>query len=82
MGTREELASAWDALHRAPCVLEQRLQLALECSVVLARGRDGAIVHLPVQRNLHRAGILAVTEVLKKISIKRLPVKRWKLQFR
>jgi 5-(carboxyamino)imidazole ribonucleotide synthase len=25
--------------------------------------RDGAMVHLPVQRNLHRDGILAVTEV-------------------
>ena len=29
----------------------------------MARGRDGAMVHLPVQRNLHRDGILAVTEV-------------------
>jgi 5-(carboxyamino)imidazole ribonucleotide synthase len=39
------------------------LPLAFESSVVVARGRDGAMVHLPVQRNLHRAGILAVTEV-------------------
>lgn len=58
-----ELASAWDALKRVPCVLEQLLPLAAECSVVLARGRDGTVVHLPVQRNLHRDGILAVTEV-------------------
>lgn len=29
----------------------------------MARGRDGSIVNLPVQRNLHRDGILAVTEV-------------------
>ena len=28
-----------------------------------ARGRDGQIVHFPPQRNLHRDGILAVTEV-------------------
>jgi 5-(carboxyamino)imidazole ribonucleotide synthase len=28
----------------------------------VARGRDGAMVHLPMQRNLHRDGILAVTE--------------------
>jgi 5-(carboxyamino)imidazole ribonucleotide synthase len=35
----------------------------LECSVLVARGHDGAMVHLPVQRNLHRDGILAVTEV-------------------
>jgi 5-(carboxyamino)imidazole ribonucleotide synthase len=31
--------------------------------VIVARGADGAMVHLPVQRNLHRDGILAVTEV-------------------
>jgi 5-(carboxyamino)imidazole ribonucleotide synthase len=45
------------------CVLEKMLPLAHECSVIVARGRDGTIVHLPVQRNLHRDGILAVTEV-------------------
>ena len=61
--TREALAQAWAQLGRAPCVLEKMLPLALECSVVLARGQDGAVVSLPVQRNLHRAGILAVTEV-------------------
>jgi 5-(carboxyamino)imidazole ribonucleotide synthase len=31
--------------------------------VIVARGWDGQIVNLPVQRNLHRDGILAVTEV-------------------
>jgi len=45
------------------CVLEKMLPLAAECSVVLARGQDGHMVHLPVQANLHREGILAVTEV-------------------
>ena len=58
-----ELAAAWEAMGRAPCVLEQMLPLALECSVIVARGADGHSVHLPVQRNLHRDGILAVTEV-------------------
>lgn len=61
--TAAELATAWDALGRVPCVQEKMLPLAHECSVIVARGRDGAIVHLPVQRNLHRDGILAVTEV-------------------
>jgi len=61
--TREELAAAWDELKRVPCVLEQMLPLALELSVLVARGRDGAIVQFPVQQNLHRDGILAVTEV-------------------
>ena len=60
---RAELAAAWDALGRAPCVLEQLLPLALELSVVVARGADGQTVHLPVQQNLHHGGILAVTQV-------------------
>ncbi|MBK1688286.1 5-(carboxyamino)imidazole ribonucleotide synthase [Rubrivivax gelatinosus] len=63
VATAEELAAAWQRLGRAACVLEKRLPLALELSVIVARGRDGAIVNLPVQQNLHRDGILAVTQV-------------------
>ena len=62
VSTSEELAGAWNALERVPCVLEQLLSLAAECSVIVARGHDGSTVHLPPQWNLHRAGILAVTE--------------------
>jgi 5-(carboxyamino)imidazole ribonucleotide synthase len=58
-----ELASAWQSLQRAPCVLEKRLKLAFELSVIIARGHDGQTVHLPVQQNLHHEGILAVTQV-------------------
>ena len=61
--TPAELAAAWDSVGQVPCVLEKMLPLQLECSVIVARGADGAMVHLPVQRNLHRDGILAVTEV-------------------
>ncbi len=61
--TRDELNQAWDVLKRVPCVLEKMLPLVSECSVIVARGHDGAMVHLPIQRNLHRDGILAVTEV-------------------
>jgi 5-(carboxyamino)imidazole ribonucleotide synthase len=61
--TRAELIAAWDELKNVACVLEKMLPLAHECSVIVARGRGGAIVNLPVQRNLHRDGILAVTEV-------------------
>ena len=63
VATPAELAAAWDSVGQVPCVLEKMLPLALECSVIVARGRDGNMVHLPVQRNLHRDGILAVTEV-------------------
>jgi 5-(carboxyamino)imidazole ribonucleotide synthase len=61
--TREDLAAAWGQLKQVPCVLEKLLPLASELSVIIARGRDGRTVHLPVQQNLHRDGILAVTEV-------------------
>jgi 5-(carboxyamino)imidazole ribonucleotide synthase len=44
-------------------VLEKMLPLALECSVSVSRGRNGQMVNYPVQRNKHRDGILAVTEV-------------------
>ena len=62
-----ELAPAWLQLQTSSnptaCILEKRLALAAECSVVLARGFEGQMVHLPLQMNLHRDGILAVTEV-------------------
>ncbi|MCW5667645.1 MAG: 5-(carboxyamino)imidazole ribonucleotide synthase [Piscinibacter sp.] len=60
---RVALAAAWDALKRVPCVLEQRLDLAFEISVIVARAASGALVHFPPQHNLHRDGILAVTTV-------------------
>ena len=59
--TRAELAAAWVQLKGVTCVLEKVLPLKAECSVIVARGWDGACVNLPVQLNLHREGILAVT---------------------
>jgi 5-(carboxyamino)imidazole ribonucleotide synthase len=61
--TREELTAAWDQLKNVPCVLEKMLPLQAECSVIVARGADGQMVNFPVQSNLHRDGILAVTRV-------------------
>jgi len=58
-----ELAAAWADMQHLPCVLEKMLPLQLECSVIVARGANGDCVNLPLQRNLHREGILAVTEV-------------------
>ncbi|MGL6110815.1 MAG: 5-(carboxyamino)imidazole ribonucleotide synthase [Rubrivivax sp.] len=61
--TRADLSAAWTALRHVPCVLEKRLALQHEISVIVARSARGQLVHLPVQQNLHRDGILAVTEV-------------------
>ena len=63
VATPAGLAAAWDALKNVPCVLEKMLPLAAECSVIVARGADGELVHFHPQLNLHRDGILAVTQV-------------------
>jgi len=62
VNSRAELAAAWRELGAARCVLERRLDLACEISVVLARGASGTMVSYAPFRNLHRDGILAVTQ--------------------
>jgi 5-(carboxyamino)imidazole ribonucleotide synthase len=63
VANREQLNAAWDSLGRVGCVLEKMLPLAYEVSVIVARGASGEVVHFPLQQNLHRDGILAVTQV-------------------
>ncbi|MGE0727800.1 MAG: 5-(carboxyamino)imidazole ribonucleotide synthase [Acidimicrobiia bacterium] len=46
---------------RAPFVVEALVPLALECSVVVARGADGALATYPVIENAHRHHILDVS---------------------
>ena len=62
--TPAQLLEAWTQLKNVPCVLEQLASLATECSVIVARGAQGSMVTLPVARNVHIDGILAVSEVL------------------
>lgn len=59
----EEGLAAFERLGRVPCVLEERLELEHELSVVLARGSDGSVVPFPVGENRHRDGILESTVV-------------------
>jgi 5-(carboxyamino)imidazole ribonucleotide synthase len=61
--SRDELHAAFAELGGVRCVLEALLPLAAELSVIVARGRDGAMVTLPAQRNWHVGGILATTVV-------------------
>ena len=63
VGGLQDLAAAFEALGSVPCVLEHKLPLEHEISVIVARSHDGQIVNLPVQQNLHRDGILALTQV-------------------
>jgi 5-(carboxyamino)imidazole ribonucleotide synthase len=59
----EDAPAAFAALGGVACVLEQRLALETEVSVVLARGDDGAVAAFPVGENRHRGGILETTVV-------------------
>ncbi len=61
--TRTELIAAFAELGAVTCVLEKMLPLKAEYSVILARGRDGQVVHFPPQLNVHVDGILATTSV-------------------
>jgi 5-(carboxyamino)imidazole ribonucleotide synthase len=57
----EEAGDAWNAIGGGPAVLEARLDLAYELSVVGARGRDGRVELYPPIRNEHAGGILDVS---------------------
>ena len=59
----EDALAGLRALGGVPCVLEERLALEQELSVVLARGDDGAVAAFPVGENRHRDGILETTVV-------------------
>jgi 5-(carboxyamino)imidazole ribonucleotide synthase len=56
--TLEGLTAAFAELGRQPSILERRLQLDLEVSVVLTRSADGRSVTFPVAENQHVDGIL------------------------
>ncbi len=54
---------AFDRLGKLPCVLESRLNLRTELSVVVARSFTGETAVYPVAQNTHRDGILAISSV-------------------
>ncbi len=56
-----EAATAFAQLGGQPCVLEARLVLERELSVVLARDAEGAVRCHPVAENRHRNGILDIS---------------------
>jgi len=59
----EELRRWFAEFGNQPCILERRVKLDTEVSVVLARGDDGATVTFPVAENRHVAGILETSVV-------------------
>ncbi|MGH7519351.1 MAG: 5-(carboxyamino)imidazole ribonucleotide synthase [Gemmatimonadales bacterium] len=63
IGSLEDLRAAFAGFGGVPCVLEQRLELEGEISIVLVRAVDGAVVPFPAGENTHRDGILDTTVV-------------------
>lgn len=55
--------AAFDSMDQKECVLEQRIDLQREISVVLARSESGDISAFPVAENIHVNGILHSTMV-------------------
>ena len=63
VSTPAELEQAFARFGGVPCVLERRLDLQAELSIVLARGADGDVRPFPAAENRHRDGILETTVV-------------------
>jgi 5-(carboxyamino)imidazole ribonucleotide synthase len=63
-----QLAEAYAGLRSNHCVLERRLALEGELSVVLARGVDGEVACFPVVENVHVNGILDTSTVPARVS--------------
>jgi len=54
----DELRAAYDQISSRACVLEKKIDLAMEVSVVLCRSESGDVNCFPVAENEHRNGIL------------------------
>jgi len=65
--TPGEGLKAWKNLNSVECVLEQKIDLAAEISVVLARSTTGEINYFPVAENVYRDGILHTSTVPAKV---------------
>lgn len=63
-----EAELAFADLGGRPCVLEARVNIQMEISVVIARGVDGSVVAYPISENKHRDGILDISIVPARIS--------------
>ena len=58
---REDVALAWDAVGRAPSILEGFVRFERELSLIAVRGRDGECAFYPLVENHHKKGILRKT---------------------
>lgn len=64
----DDVYQAFESLGEKECVLEQKIQLEREISVVLARSETGSMTNFPVAENAHVNGILHSTTVPANVS--------------
>ena len=57
----DELSAAYNQISAQACVLEKKVDLAMEVSVVLCRSEAGDVDCFPVAQNEHRNGILDIS---------------------
>ena len=58
INSADEVEAAFKAVDQVACVLEQRIDLDCEISVVLGRNEEGESSCFPVSENIHKDGIL------------------------
>lgn len=68
VASAQALSQAWETLGRVDCVLEQRIDLAKEVSVIVVRGANGEASSYPCIENRHHQGILDQSQVPAQVS--------------
>ncbi len=64
-----EVEHAFISFNNAPCILEQKLDLDLEFSIVLARSVNGEYLEYPLIENHHESGILDFSLIPARVSL-------------
>ena len=77
VATLAEARSAFAELGEVACVLERRVELAREISIVLARGADGSLAIYPSFENVHWGGVLMTSVAPAAIAPETEELARW-----
>ena len=64
----QEAQAAYMSFNQVPCILEEKVNLETEISVVLGRNSNDEVCYFPVARNEHKNGILHISSVPARVS--------------
>lgn len=65
----QQAKQVFETFNQVPCILEERIQLQCEISVVIGRNAMGEICFFPIAQNEHKNGILHISFVPAKVPI-------------